>query len=779
MSRRLTVIGRLAACLLLVASAGPSAMAQTSAPVRMKLEGLTLRTRSGGPIPVQIKLEYNNPQILEGDLILELHDAINVVGREDLLATMRFEDLVLAGTDYIFNAVLPPLTVSGQKNLAVVGWFETEDQTWSLSSSLEITSPPEPFDLLMVGPTERGVLLCSCSGRSDFRTPSSRRQLLNQALSLDQFNPLGPPNATSDRGPGRLRLNDSARRVLYHATSWPGRDLPEDPLSLCCFDMVLLADGALGSLTRPQLDGLKQWIAAGGRLCVCPDEPLRPLHLAFLQSLLENNTEDANLALGDDGLLLLIADGNPAFIAADHELGRVALIRPDEPLTDLLQPETVRRLNVFLWHARPDSGILQTGTWNDQGLVQLLRRQGIEAEPDGPGWYRLKNHNLWGGRLAAGESQRVSGEQLRDHFHIRDRFAPSSCPLVDSAQWLLLPRDVEIVPAWVISVILLGYVLTVGPIDYLVLGWLRMRKYTWIVFPVVTGGFTVMTIAIAHDYMGSEDTGGAVTITDVSADGTPLRSSTLQMLFYGSRTTHVEDGRFELLVPAGTGLSLRANNYRYNAPAVSTEPLSYSGHFPRSWQAQLTVQQWTPALLRSFAIAPDDVSVLPLDWSDPELVTSHDGRRELARRIEESVPSGADCQAVVIHGEEFHWLVGDSRWQNLDSVRNATNQQSTRHFNHMYGHLTDRASLLPDILMSTSASGRMDYFGVVSQVAPQGSGTLEDLVIHEPADLSQWILVVIVQRDNRYEVYRRKYSVPDTRSAAATTAASPRVSARG
>ena len=50
-------------CLFLAAMLCLPAVAQQKSPVRLKLEPLSIRGRSGGPIPVQVKLEYNANQL--------------------------------------------------------------------------------------------------------------------------------------------------------------------------------------------------------------------------------------------------------------------------------------------------------------------------------------------------------------------------------------------------------------------------------------------------------------------------------------------------------------------------------------------------------------------------------------------------------------------------------------------------------------------------------------------------------------------------------------------
>ena len=46
-----------------------------------------------------------------------------------------------------------------------------------------------------------------------------------------------------------------------------------------------------------------------------------------------------------------------------------------------------------------------------------------------------------------------------------------------------MPEGVRMVPVSVLASILLGFVLWIGPGEYFLLGWLKLRKLTWVTFP--------------------------------------------------------------------------------------------------------------------------------------------------------------------------------------------------------------------------------------------------------------------------------------------------------
>jgi hypothetical protein len=473
----------------------------------------------------------------------------------------------------------------------------------------------------------------------------------------------------------------------------------------------------------------------------------------------QGNEQDVQYALGDDGLLFGISDATAAVVTSHYGLGNVAIIDPGfDPDLGLTQQE-VGELCGFLWRVRADSGVYRGQPWEAGGLMELLRRMGVNVDRDEAGQLYLTGQGLYRS-LPAGEREAVSEQVLRNHYNVEDRFAPQVQHLVRQAEVTLLPSDVKMVPTWVIGCILLGYVLAVGPGDYFLLGLLKARKYTWFVFPVVTILFTMLTIGVAHEYMGSSDTGGSVTVTDVDADGTALRRSRLQMLFYGARTTHRQDFTLQYVTPVSNTLS----TFQYNPSASiqTSEPLSFSGHYPQSYSIEQTVQQWTPRLLRTFSIRPEDAVVPQLDWSNAASVATEAGRRRLGLAIEEQAPDGSSVQAFVLHGQDVHSVAGPGVPANLSDYLQLSGQRQL----YRYGVRNNAAmnqsyGLLPSILASTTSGNRSDYFGLVSQVSPSGSGTLEDLTIHDPDDPDQWVLVIVYQNDNDYEIYRRRYLVAD------------------
>ncbi len=754
-------LGLLTACVMALPSLGQTAGAQTDVPVRMRIELLSIRNRSASPIPVQIRLEYNRPQILQGDLELSLYDSLAVLSPEDLRATVRIEDIVLSGADQTFHALFPPVQTGLMQNLAVMAWFRTADGRIPLSLSRKEINPPLPHDLLMISPRERGTLMCSCSGLTSLQKSAPGQKFLNRALSLENYNPLAEPDRKGAEGGAAEGERESAyssggapgEHIQYFPVTVSPHDLPEDPLSFCAFDVLLLADQALEKLSREQLQAILTWVRAGGSLCILPDGRMKLHHLEFLRTVFETEADvSVRFSLDDDGRLLSGASG----VTVIHRfvgLGRASLLPAADDLSVALNKSDVARLVAFLWKVRTDVPVWRGEPWRIPGIQDRFRESGISerrASDDADAVTRdgsdLSANTYLGG--GSGGRSAVPPESPRAD----QQLAPLATSLLPAARDALMPDDVRMVPVWVIGLILAAYVATIGPVDYFVLGMLRMRKATWILFPVVTAFFTLQTVWIAHIYMSSTDTGGTLDIVDVIDDGQPVRRTRVELRFYGAAATHRSEHHRQLVVSLSPELSADISSaivpgFTSDQAVVpeSLQPLSYSGRFPQSYSVTQTVPQWSPRMTRVMEFNPADVRIPGIDWTDSSLITSSTGRRRLGENLEDLFREpGEQCFAVILH-----------RDQQLPVLRSGAFvwvPQTAGEVNGM--------PLLP-ILAEATGQTRTGVFRIVSQLSPQGSAAMEDLHLLDDTSKAQWVLLIVVRQRNNYRVFRKLYHVEE------------------
>ncbi len=656
-------------------------------PVRLKMEPLSLRTRSGGPVGMQVKLEYNETSILEGDLILKVFDEPR--SNDMLLTTIRYEDIVLQGSDFIFNMLLPPLPQTGRPSFDVEAWFETGGERFALSASTNYKDPPDTFSIIGNRIDTRALVLCSASGRTDSSRFSKRRSRLHDVLSTRSLVP-----------------QKHVQTVVCFPAPRGGSSMPENPLELCCYDAVLLTDGALKQLESGQMDAIATWTEAGGSLCVAPTEAGHSKrHLEFLRRLLPRHV--SRLQLTEDGRIRFSTD--QALYCADYSgLGRSVLMSEELDAATRLSTNERNGLSGFFWKARgssmpaPGEAFLAKEPFWKQRKPEPEQQLGKQGSI-----YGQDNRLLWENALSPRESE-----------------------LGRAWQSILMPADVRMVPTSVIAGLLLAFVVAVGPADYWLLGLLRKRKYTWILFPLVTLAFTLAMVSVAHHYLGSNVTGGRVVVTDVGKSGRVIRETVLDQLFLGTRR--------DVSTEVTSGL----------VSSLQRQPLMLNGRFPQKYSADRRVEQWTPEMLRTLSLTPKPIVKLSIDWDDTQLITTEAGRIQL-RDILTSDDSIECICAAVLHG---------SRW-----IAVHEEVQSERPMNESREELA-RRTLRDTLLYSLNACAHATptgFFQYVAQVSPSGNAELEDLPIQDEDNPDQWVLAILLKTDDGYQIIRRSYCVTE------------------
>lgn len=756
------------------------------AKIGLKLELLSIRNRQSAPVPCRVRLEYNQPQIVEGTLELEVYDSQEYVVESSLLARIRREGIVLAGSDLQFNLLLPPLRPSTNQNYAVRAWFVTEDERIPLSSIRDRVNPPEPFDLLMLPESQRGRVIGSvCKSGEAEQAPSEDRRVLQDLLSFGTWGlssgsdteDVPADTATSSQG-----LANPLQSLVHFVYSWKAADLPEDPLWLCAFDMLLISDGGLSSLTKEQMIGVLAWVRAGGSVCIHAPEQLTSDHLAFLQELMGfGNGQPGELTLDSEGRLLAVIDNPDVPLFSRPELGRAVLLPSSAAMTQVLAtPQLQGDLLKFLWRFREKVQLSDPEAFRRAGLLQRLNSiVGSEVfQFDDVGLYvtdlevlqsRTGQYFAFGGVQITPTA--VNGRYYLDEATLISTLAvnglqPMNDQITSSIARLLLPASLRLVPTSVMVLILVSYVIVVGPLEYVVLGWLRARKYTWAVFPATTLAFTLLTMAVAQAYMGGQDSMRTLTVTDLGEDSRALRQSTLTTFFHGSQATLSSDHRREFAVHMSDEVQADLydpyGNYSGDQGQSADIPPEYQGNFPQNWTLNQPVRQWSPVSLRTFSIAPDaeNLKIPDLPWDDGQFVTTEKGRAELAMRVATLQDTSGDMfYAAVFNNGVVMPLHG------MSYVAPTQVDPNYRIYNTW---MLTGDQLLHSVLQSLPTQGPRQnlrqvsgFFSLFSGISPDGSGTLEDLTMSDVSDPKEWVLLVARRGKSDFyqdiNVFRRKY----------------------
>ena len=668
-------------------------------PLTASVSHVGYRSRTASPSVVDITLQYTGSTVLTGRL------RVQVVGL-DPLAIITTSDIALIGKRDL-RVMLPPLPpVVGQRNVDLMLSFETEGGTHQLGTH----TLPVP-DI-----STRGFVIAVCDPLAS--AIDRRFGPVAMSLALEKYRP-------DNTRPGNLRT--------VPAMIDPAR-MPTQPLVYCGYDIVLLTPESFAQLESAQLDALLAWTQAGGSVLVFTGSgaAFESKHLDFLSSLVAQDTALGAVRLSPEGKLILASGETPKLVTSCRsELGRAVIVFGDNVPDATPESEAWRSVVAWLWKMReePTIRMAQRGTWG------WRKASDIGSSPDP-------------GPTFAPEER----ERYRDDPYERieeNPVAPRIAYDLSEIMEMLMPDDVTVMPFGFVVLLLLTFVVAIGPVDYFVLGWLKMRKWTWVSFPLVAIVFTWLTLQLANHYMGQTGKGKSLTMVDVGSRGQVLRSTTIQLQFSPREFTLTRELTGELFIPMNqVSWDYYGAYYDESESDYISAPL-YAGNLPGKHTVTTLVRQWTPRMNRITSIARGEVA-LDIDWEA--------GRKLLGTR-------GADARsfrAAMLGGRQDEARVAVFAQGDVAVIDADTNAwlmpQGNRYRRHQY--YDGPRSYEGGILSTLGGGSHRGFFEYVSHISPTGSDNLEDLNSYERDDKGR-LVMVITRDDEGVTIYRRYFPRSD------------------
>jgi hypothetical protein len=262
---------------------------------------------------------------------------------------------------------------------------------------------------------------------------------------------------------GELDLLPGATGVAPTITTLTPADLPERIQAWSGLDRLVWQDVDASALTPAQLAALRTWLAGGGRLVIVGGTAGADVLSAFPDDLLPYRP-DAVLDVDPDALrpiLGTIPEGATTVTAYAGEPGegRVLATSGDRVIAADLQ---VGSGSVTLLGFDP------TATWIAEGETL-----------DTPLWRRMLPARSTGGAVSLSDDSQIVSAVMN---------LPS----------LALP------PIGGLIVLLFGYIVLVGPVNYLVLRKLDRREWAWVTVPALIAVFAVGSFGIGGLLRGSD-----------------------------------------------------------------------------------------------------------------------------------------------------------------------------------------------------------------------------------------------------------------------------------
>lgn len=360
-------------------------------------------------------------------------------------------------------------------------------------------------------------------------------------------------------------------------------DIPERPEPLRGIEAIVWASDSTG-LSDAQRRSLERWIASGGQLIVLGGPDWQSRSAAFSDLLpIEppsafDDLETSNLTAWT-GAETSVTGG---LTAASGELrdGALGLVELDGdsglPLLAIVSRGAGRVAYVAI-----DMATAPFRAW--EGSSRL--------------WARLL-------------PQDQAAQQFGGGFPVEEEAANILSQALGSLPSLDVP------PAELLLIVIVAYILLIGPVSYLVLRRMDRRELAWITAPVLVLIFSASSYGIGSSMKGSQVIVNEITVVRAASGGTAASVQTYAGIFSPNRAT------YDLTVDADALLA------PFYAPAFDAGPVAN--------RASYTGEQGDPAHLRGLA-----VSVFGFQSVRADAVISYEPALEVSWHVGESKVEGS------------------------------------------------------------------------------------------------------------------------------------------
>lgn len=586
----------------LVAMSSTAVWAQTG-PIEFQIDESRSVYRTGAPLQLHVKVICSASGILNGDLEIQVND-----GMGGIVASVRLPDLTYSAGRQEVDYLLPLQSHQVLNSIGFVFLFRETDPKTKKPSGTVHTSVGQ-----LIPPRIRSFSapIVRSAAESEKATDDY------EWLAIETYLP-----KLADRSRNSPMVTMLPRLVA--------EDLPRDPLKHLVHDVVVVESSGFAELAGAQVQALEAWVLGGGSLFLHHGDELPTEQSEFVDRLLRRTPDLLTDEVEGTELVPVLKNG--AVQTLDYGFGRVCLTTNRS--WSRATPQDRQRAFVDLWRMRSEhrDSIAQTGLLS---LEPIRKQQNAEWQQyNANNRYQIQQLQQMQSGFQQNAVRDLELQQLLSSWELQLKAASSPRP--SQMIGALLPQDVRTVPIWLLSTIVLGYILYIGFGEYIVLGKMKKRRLTWFTFPIATLAITLLTIGTAKGYLGSSVEHNRVIIRDVTEDGFVCREQRFDLYFRSSTDTVLIPLQNEAFTPVANQPAGRSRGYQ---PPQSFESatLLIDGYPTGKANSIQTIQQWKPQLNRSVRF--------PAGQMAPEAISrSQFGTRDLrqyaqvSKRIRETVP---------------------------------------------------------------------------------------------------------------------------------------------
>ncbi len=665
-------------------------------PIQFEVDQSDWAMRVGAPVPLKLKIICSSPGIMEGDLEIQVSDNIGAT-----IAQIRIPDCVYSPGRMEVEYLLPIQSHQMQGALGVTCFFrEKKGGFYSNTGQLNL-------------PSRRSCVVPIVRGADDQESADDFAWLRLESWC--------PKHSTRTGFAPLLTLTPRIR----------GADLPRDALKYLPRDIVVVEAAGFAELVAPQIRALDDWVKGGGALFlqIGPEE-LSTEQQAFLDRLTAKNPKVLSDVVEGTTLIPVIAGG--AGVPIEFGFGQVWLTT-ERSWAEATQADRMAALG-FLWRLRQEHrvSLIQSGELS----LEPVRSEAVTA------WTQYPNYTGSGNIQPGDPMYPFAKDDILARWALILENSRSSRPgeMIEA----LMPRDVQAVPVWLLSAMILVYIAAIGFGDYIVLGKIKRRRWTWFTFPAMTLLVSLLSIGTAKGYLGTSQELSAVEFRDVAEDGTICRVQRFELLFRsssGRSVTKLDNAAF-------TPVARQAprNQYGQTSPQNGSDPTEtqmviIEGNPTAQATVTQQIEQWKPQLNRTVTFPRDQKSPLTLPTPGPGVkLSSPEFKQQLAAKIREALPNAEGWLSFSPQGI----VLGP------DSLNNIINSHD--------GVRIQQLMMICQPPVGPSNQGGSGLFTLFNQISPSADTGLADMVIATPGH--EVLCVAVREANNALVIYRWRFSAP-------------------
>lgn len=710
----------------------PGIVSAQTIPMTVDIRQPAQFSKGNGPVSFVWQCSVSTPGLLEGYFLVKAHDGNEQFGE------FKSNDVALHSGFHEIPMMLPPIKV---------------DNPYSeISLKLSFISGRERYDFedeytVRVGQVSQRTFAIGICDPFDISLDPKFRKFLD-GLKFESISPDDPVTINVSRDiPRDLRrhsnfnmqmLNQSmSLNVKTVSINIPPPDFPKLPIDCHQYDILVITARGLGQLETRQLKAIHQWVRSGGSLCVLVGEDLEQSKIQFLNSLAEDQ-ESPLFLMNVDGKLK--HDRNQQIWFQRTGWGRSVIALSEAIQHESLTADERNQIPFYLWKVKESQKAYfeKEKKWDYRPAINFFLEQ--------------ETRNGY-----------VNSYALHEALSLNYRPIFTGGAVATS----LMPAEMRLLPTWVMAVILFSYVVIIGPGEYYLLGKFRIRRFTWITFPLISICFACLAFLVSNYYMQTSHERKNLNIVDLDMHGKPVKENQIELLFTGSYQkieTKVKSG---LLTPMKNTESRDERAYNRYAEYKSESlvgPPYYSGSIPTQYSVFQLMPQWTPQVNRIIRNYPSELKS-KYDWSSIHVnqLGTEEGRLKLQDQIQNAF--GNRAKLLIYKGlpngqfKNFDLSGSDGYYGNNNRFEkdNILFNKITQNDYSYPGHRQESHSFMDDLCVRNQRG----LFQIVSQTSPSGGKNYEDLSILDPSDTNQWLVVVYVPGNEQDTIYRQFFvSIP-------------------